>query len=111
MCEKDPPEHFFLHFCGQILRTILNLTINFIYIAGKIFSDFSYHFFPKINTFLLKKSYFLWKIPPFNYPGTLRVIEPESEPGPGNGKFQKTGSGLGTPLLVMAGYPVRCIYE
>ena len=52
---------------------------------------------------IIFQNYFLSKIPPFNYPGTLRVIQPGS--GSGNGKFQKIGSGLGTPLLVMAGYP------
>ena len=45
------------------------------------------------------------KIAPFKYSGTLRVIEPGSGSGPGNGKSQKTGSGPGTPLLGISGYP------
>ena len=54
---------------------------------------------------MLKKSYIPSNIAPFNYPGTLRVIGPGSGPGPGNGKSQKTGSGPGTPLLGISGYP------
>ena len=52
------PESIFLHFCGQILRKILNLPINFIYIAGKIFSDFSYYFFSKNQLIFAQKELF-----------------------------------------------------
>ena len=69
-------------------------------------------FFSNSTSFLLKKSYIPSNIAPFNYPGTLRVIEPGSGPGSGNGKSQKTCSGPGTPYLVFPGtrvihYPVQ----
>ena len=71
----------------------------------KSFQIFQKEFFSNSTSFLLKKSYIPSNIAPFNYPGTLRVIGPGSGPGPGNGKSQKTGSGPGTPLLGISGYP------
>ena len=71
----------------------------------KSFQLFQKEFFSNSTSFLLKKSYIPSNIAPFNYPGTLRVIGPGPGPGPGNGKSQKTGSGPGTPLLGISGYP------
>ena len=71
----------------------------------KSFHIFQMEFFSNSTSFLLKKSYIPSNIAPFNYPGTLRVIGPGSGPGPGNGKSEKTGSGPGTPLLGISGYP------
>ena len=70
----------------------------------KSFQIFQKEFFSNSTSFLLKKSYIPSKTAPFNYPGTLRVIAPGSGSGLGNGKSQKTGSGLGTPLLGISGY-------
>ena len=66
-------------------------------------------YFLNSTSFLLKKSYIASNIAPFNYPGTLRVIAPGSGSGPGNGKSEKTGSGPGTPLLGISGYPGNSI--
>ena len=49
-----------------------------LYCLKNIFRFFNLIFFPKINSFMPKRSYFLPKIPPFNYPGTLWVIEPRA---------------------------------
>ena len=55
---KRPSRAFILHFCGQILRKILNLPINFIYIAGKIFPDLSYYFFSQNQHIFAQKELF-----------------------------------------------------
>ena len=94
------------HFCDQVLKKNLKLTSKIsLIMQKKSFQIFQKEFFSNSTSFLLKKSYIPSNIAPFNYPGTLRVIGPGSGPGPGNGKSQKTGSGPGTHLLGISGYP------
>ena len=103
---KRPSRAFFLkNFLVKFWEKSWNCQLISFILLEKYFQIFHLNFFSKINSFLLKKSYFLSKIPPYYYPGTLWVIEPGSGLGPGNGKFQKTCSGPGNPLLVFAGYP------
>ena len=104
MCEKDPPEHFFYIFVVKFWEKSWICQLISSILLEKYFQIIHIIFFPNINSLFLKKSYFLWKIAPFNYPGTLWVIEPGFGPGPGNGKFQKTGSGPGTRVIH---YPVQ----
>ena len=103
---KKTLQRILWHFCDQVLKKNLKLTSKIsLIMQKKSFQIFQKEFFSNSTSFLLKKSYIPSNIAPFNYPGTLRVIGPGSGPGPGNGKSQKTGSGPGTPLLGISGYP------
>ena len=62
-------------------------------------------FFLKSTIFCSKRAIFCQKLLPLSTQVPSRYLEPRSGLGPGNGKSQKTGSGPGTPLPSISGYP------